>query len=317
MDVDDGWWGYNYPKNLDKQEIAKIVVPRLVANLGCSVDESGAVYLDNVDVGGIEVTRHEELYFLAGVLNAPVLNFIFRRISKPFRGSYRSANKQFIAPLPIPPAAKEERVMVAAKAKDLQKAHSARRDILQKIAHRLRDARTRNKPETWLFFGLKSKRDLIGDAPMRLDSEKKVEWAEKQYGINLAARYDAISDRLSPGAELVPSFQDGELSLAIDGVPIINRVFVDAAEGEFILAQWKLFAATFTVTEKTDGKKLANALRRLVVPDNPALVTQIIALESELSKLEIEISHQESAMNTLVNSLYQLTESEVRMVAKG
>ena len=27
--------GYNYPKNLDKQEIAKLVVPRLVANLGC------------------------------------------------------------------------------------------------------------------------------------------------------------------------------------------------------------------------------------------------------------------------------------------
>jgi hypothetical protein len=53
MDSDDGWWGYNYPKNLDKQELVKLVVPRLVANLACSVDQTGSVYLDNVDVGGV------------------------------------------------------------------------------------------------------------------------------------------------------------------------------------------------------------------------------------------------------------------------
>jgi hypothetical protein len=49
-------------------------------------------------------------------------------------------------------------------------------------------------------------------------------------------------------------------------------------------------AATFSITENTDGRKLANALRKLVVPDNPALVQQIIALESELSKLEKDIA---------------------------
>jgi len=107
------------------------------------------------------------------------------------------------------------------------------------------------------------------------------------------------------------------LSIAVDEVPIIDRIFVDAAEGEFVFAQWKLLAATFTITEKTNSKKLANALRRLVVPDNPALVTQIIALEAELSSLELEISRLESETNALINSLYGLTEAEVRMVAKG
>ena len=68
----------------------------------------------------------------------------------------------------------------------------------------------------------------------------------------------------------------------IDGVPVANRIFVSAEEGEFILAQWKVLAATFTVTEKTDGKKLANGLRKLTVADNIAVVQQIIALEREL-----------------------------------
>jgi hypothetical protein len=167
-----------------------------------------------------------------------------------------------------------------------------------------------------LFVGLTPKRDLIAEAPVRLDADKKREWAEQRYDLDLAARYDAISARLSPGASLSPAFTEGELSVAVDGVPIIDRIFVDAAEGEFILAQWKLLAATFAITEKTDGKKLANALRKLVVADNPALVQQIIALEAELSKLEADIAGQEAAMNALINRLYGLTEAEVQMVAK-
>ena len=317
MNKDDWWWAYNYPKNLDKQEIVKIIVPRLVTRLACSVDQLASVYLDNVDVGGIEVTAEQESFFIAGILNAPVANFVFRRISKPFRGNYLSANKQFIAPLPIPPATEKERAIVASKATDLQAAHSARRDTLDKIARRLSTARTRNNAETWLFPGLKSKRDLIADAPARLDADKKREWAEQRYALDLATRHDAISARLVPGASLSASFNDGELSVAVDGVPIIDRIFVDAAEGEFVLAQWKLLAATFAISEKTDGKKLAMALRKLVVADNPALVQQIVSLEAELSALEAKIAGQEAEMNTLVYQLYGLTEGERQMVASG
>ncbi len=127
MDDDTYWWGYNYPKNLDKQEITKLIVPRLVAHLACCVDEIGSIYLDNVDVGGIEIADGKQPFFIAGILNSPVANFVFKRISKPFRGSYLSANRQFIAPLPIPPASSEERVDVAKRAKALQAAHSQRR----------------------------------------------------------------------------------------------------------------------------------------------------------------------------------------------
>jgi len=311
------WYRFGRHQNLDKQEIVKLVVPRLVARLGCSVDHSGAVYLDNVDVGGVVIADGEEPFFIAGLLNAPVASFVFRRISKPFRGNYLSANKQFIAPLPVPPASDEERAFVAAKARTLQSDHTSRRDSLEKIARRLSTARTRHNPETWLFAGLKAKRDHLRDAPARLDAEKKREWAEQRYNLELAARYDAITSRLRPGASLEPAFKDGELSVSVDGSPVIDHIFVGTAEGEFVLAQWRLLAATFSITENTDGKKVANALRKLVVADNSALVQQIVALAAELSKLEAKIASEESEINAFINRLYRLTDAEARLMAKG
>ena len=292
-------------------------MPRLVANLGCCVDEKGLVYLDNVDVGGIEMANSGDPYFIAGILNSPVANFVFRRISKPFRGNYLSANKQFIAPLPIPPADDADRKSLVSKAKALQVVHTARRDVIAKIERRISNSRTRSRPETWLFPSLKNKRDLLVDAPVRLDADNKREWAEQRYNLDLASYYEAISPRLLPGASLSATFCEGELSVAVDGVPIIERIFVDVAEGEFIVAQWKVLASIFSITEKTDGKKLANALRKLVVADNPALVQQIVAMETELSVLEAKIALQEAEINNLVNRLYGLTESEAKLIARS
>lgn len=117
---DERWHRFGRHQNLDKQEIEKLIVPRLVSLVSCSVDRTGGIYLDNVDVGGVAPAQGISLFFLAGVLNAPVADFVFRRISKPFRGDYRSANKQFIAPLPIPPATEEERAQIAQRAERLQ-----------------------------------------------------------------------------------------------------------------------------------------------------------------------------------------------------
>jgi hypothetical protein len=87
---------------------------------------------------------------------------------------------------------------------------------------------------------------------------------------------------------------------SIGGVPVINRIFVSSDDGEFILAQWKVLAATFAITEKTDGKKLANGLRKLALADNPAVVEQIITLERELARLEANIAQQEAETNSVV-----------------
>ncbi len=41
------------------------------------------------------------MWTLAVLLNARLLDYYFQRLSVPFRGEFKSANKQFIAPLPI------------------------------------------------------------------------------------------------------------------------------------------------------------------------------------------------------------------------
>jgi hypothetical protein len=236
--------------------------------------------------------------------------------SKPFRGSYLSANKQFIAPLPIPPTTPKQREDVATKAKALQSAHTQRRNILIKIEQRLSSVRARSKPETWLFPTLKSKRDLLADAPSRLNEEQKREWADRRYELDLSAAQDAIGTRLRPGVILSAVFSDGELSFSIDDVSVIDRIYMTDLEGEFVAAQWKVLAATFSITENTDGKKLANALRKLAVQDNPAVVQQVIGLAADLSAIEAGIFKKEEEMDALVDGLYGLSETEIKMVRK-
>ncbi len=98
------WQGYLYLKNMKRQARPKICVPRLVERLSATADSAGQFYLDNVDVNGIvwrrEFSRHSELYLL-GLLNSRLLDWNFQQVSAPFRGGYKSANKQFLSPLAI------------------------------------------------------------------------------------------------------------------------------------------------------------------------------------------------------------------------
>jgi Eco57I restriction-modification methylase len=98
----DGWYGYVYPKNLAAHDEQKLGVPRLCERLRVAFDGSGVVYFDNVDVNGI-LLRADGASPLAllVLLNSRLLDWIFRRGSVPFQNEFWSANKQFIAGLPI------------------------------------------------------------------------------------------------------------------------------------------------------------------------------------------------------------------------
>ncbi len=112
MDRDDRWWAYNYPKNLARQHRPKLLVPRLSKRLSAALDAEGRFWLDNVDVSGVLASDPVRLRFLLGVLNSRVAHWVWVRGAKPFQHGYRSANKQYIAPLPVPEAirAREEEV---------------------------------------------------------------------------------------------------------------------------------------------------------------------------------------------------------------
>jgi type I restriction-modification system DNA methylase subunit len=99
-----GWYGYIYLKNMAKQSVQKLCVPRLVEVLHAALDREGTHFLDNVDVGGVTpkpALQGRGLIYLLGLLNSTLLRWYFPSISAPFRGGWRSANRQFLSQLPI------------------------------------------------------------------------------------------------------------------------------------------------------------------------------------------------------------------------
>src|SRR5207302_7829099 len=97
------WYAYIYPKNMNKQHLPKVCVPRLVMRIQSTYDAAGEFYLDNVDVGGVIFEGKDARFhwYMCGLLNSALLTFYLRRISTKFRGGWVSCNKQYLSQLPI------------------------------------------------------------------------------------------------------------------------------------------------------------------------------------------------------------------------
>ncbi|MBI4301800.1 MAG: N-6 DNA methylase [Chloroflexi bacterium] len=97
------WYAYVYPKNLALHDQRKLAIPRLVHRLHAFYDTKGKFYLDNVDVGGLLLKQgnYVEYCYIVGLLNSRLLDFCHKQVSVPFRGGFRSANRQFLEPLPV------------------------------------------------------------------------------------------------------------------------------------------------------------------------------------------------------------------------
>jgi hypothetical protein len=132
---DDKWWRFGRHQSIGKQWHAKIAVPRLLFHLRAVADRDGQLYLDNVDVGGVLVSPKWNLDYVTGILNSQSCDFAWRLTSKPFRGEYRSANKQFIAPLPIPKA--KDQKPLADLARRLSDLHGQRLAAMSGVQRRL------------------------------------------------------------------------------------------------------------------------------------------------------------------------------------
>lgn len=292
MDNDTKWWGYVYPKSLDKQKFPKLLIPRLIISLFAVIDDTHEYFLDNVDVGGILVKEKEDLFFLGGILNAPVANFVWRRISKPFQNDYRSANKQFIAPLPIPKANENEKKQVADLAKELQSLHTERRDKIAMIDKRLESSQVqkdKRKP-SWIWVEADNKN-----------------WFE--------TKLESINTQLFKGAKLSVSLDKGELQFFINGISIFE-IFLEEKESSFIYSQWKQKIRQINVTEKYNAKSLVTDLLDLVKTENSAVKDQVTALDKEIDTLDKTISVKEKEMNAVVYGLYQLTGEEIQLVSE-
>ena len=315
MNVDDGWWGYNYPKNLDKQDIAKILVPRLCVDLAAVNDRQGEFFIDNVDVGGIQLADGVDPDFIVGILNSAPVNFVWRRIAKPFQNGYFSANKQFIAPLPIPGAALADITGVSTLSERLTELHTSRGNILSDLKRRFEACDVVEKPEEWLWPSeVRSIKTLQTKAPKDLSPREKVLWAKEERSKQVNTAIERLQDRLRIGAVLDIGLDKGELSLKDEGTTVLDKVFVDSDEAEQILIDWRNFFRGNRITEAVSAASLSDRLRRIRRTDNAAIAEQIAELDAQLSQLDREILASETALNDAVYVLFGLSSSEIRMV---
>jgi type I restriction-modification system DNA methylase subunit len=98
----DGWYAFGRTQSLGAHDSPKLGVAATVSRLEVAADPDGTTYFHNVRVNGI-LPKDEgpSLWSLLALLNAKLLDFVFRRGSVDLANGYFAANKQFIASLPI------------------------------------------------------------------------------------------------------------------------------------------------------------------------------------------------------------------------
>ena len=100
------WHGYIYLKNMTRQSVAKLCVPRLAEYLHAAPDLDGTHFLDNVDVGGVtfkDSAANYSLTYLLALINSSVLRWYFPQVAAPLRVGAWSANKQYLSLMPFRP----------------------------------------------------------------------------------------------------------------------------------------------------------------------------------------------------------------------
>jgi hypothetical protein len=280
-------------------------------SLFCAIDRQGRICLDNVDVGGVLLPDETELLYVATLLNSPILNFVWRRLSKPFQNDYRSANKQFIAPLPIPDASTELKEEFGRIALELQRLHTRLRDTEVAIGRRLDGCEVVRHGEEWVLPNIGSLNDWKARAPAELGTRARTQWAKDSRARKLKEEIGGLQARSGYRGRLQPRFTGGELFVERDGGTVIDHVFVSPEEGPFLCAQWQF--ALLRIGSPV-ASKVVDLLRNVRRTGNQALKTQVIALGEEAMTLRRHIDAQERELNAHIISLYNVTAEERALI---
>ncbi|MEI6211599.1 MAG: restriction endonuclease subunit M, partial [bacterium] len=281
----------------------------------CALDAEGACCLDNVDVGGILTRDRPTLLYLFGMLNAPVCDYVWRRISKPFQNDFRSANKQFIAPVPIPDATPAQREQVGRLALRLQDLHTRGRALADAIDARLASAQTapfEPGPE-WLWAEVRTPAQWKAVAPASLRGAARTVWAKDRHAAALADRLATLDVALAAATPAVCEVVDGagRLSLHVNGRVAVD--LFDRPDTPFIAAQWRHALRNF----RGDARRLLNQLLKLRATPDAALADAVVRLVVERQSLASELVAAEAEMNAIVFGLYGLTDEERSQIQAG
>jgi hypothetical protein len=307
---DDQWYRFGRNQNIDKQNISKLVVPRIVMDLKVSIDLTGVYCLDNVDVGGVLPATSCDIAFIAACLNSPVSNFVFRRTSKPFQNGYWSANKQFIAPLPIPKATPEQQSDIAKRARQLQEMWTSRRDVIAEVEGRLSVLPRMRYRERFLWPDLP---DLRRDGlPKNLKASEHAAYLKLEHEKQVAARLDALQGFLNLRTVISAEFKKGELRLLSNGRPMLDKIYLDDDVGPLVAQYWRYVISQ----RKTEAKSLAQALGSYPTPNESDASRQFMLRVDALLQLNADLQNREREMNLALFDLYGLSTDERQLIER-
>ncbi len=312
---DDGWYRMGRHQNLDKQEVPKLLVAQLVPELRMAFDHAGEFYVNNVRVNGI-LPQGDNGWYLLAVLNAPVSNYIFKWLGKPKDNGYFEANKQFIAPLPIPHADRASRAALSALAMRLQEQHTDRVRQRAALDERLRSTARARWSLDRLLPGVRALTMIEQAVPTSVPASGHKAWVDDERRADEEAALAGIDAVLTVDSALEVVLADGKLSFLADE-QLVARVFVGPAEEALVAAQWRGVALDFGLRGRDDAKRLVERLRHVAVHAEPAIAAQIIAIGERLNDLGGRIAADEAELHELTCRLFALTLEERRLVEAG
>ncbi|MDP1700755.1 MAG: Eco57I restriction-modification methylase domain-containing protein [Aestuariivirga sp.] len=310
---DDSWYRFGRNQSIDKQELQKLIVAQTVPELRVCADYDANKYLNNVRVNGILPATNCNMSFLMATLNGQVADFVFRRIGKPKQGGWFEANKQFIAPLPIPRADAKTQKTIGAQARDLQERWTNRRDLLAEAEARLSVLGRTRHATRWLWPDLPDMAHLKEQAPRGLRANERTDWIHAQLADLEDRRVEALQGILDSGGQLDAGFANGELKLFSRGATVLGKIYLDEAEGRLTEAYWRYLILS---KQQRDAKSFASHLRRPpAAPDTPAARQFMEKVDRLVAETEA-IRLKEHELNELLYDLYKLSHDERLLIEK-
>ena len=309
---DETWHRFGRNQNLDKQDVPKLIVAQTVPEMRVCADTSGTKYLNNVRVNGILPAGTTDQSYLLSVLNGPIADFVFRRIGKPKQGGWYEANKQFIAPLPVPKVSAEQASGFAAFARRLQRRWTDRRDCLEQAADRLSVLARARHPARWLWSDLPTLPEMTEQAPkgLRLATDRR-KWAEERLDELEASRVEALQAALDRGGRRQVRFEGGELRLYVSGTLVLGKIYLNEAAGRLAEAYWRWLLLSGPARE---AERFASDLRRPPAPSDVPAAAQFIERVAALAEEVAAIEADERALNEALYELYGLSPDERNLV---
>lgn len=309
---DHQWYRFGRHQNLDKQEVPKLLVAQLVPELRLSFDEKGAFYINNVRVNGI-LPRGGNGWFLLGILNSPVSNYIFKWLGKPKNNAYYEANKQFIAPLPIPRGKRPDRAGLSALARGMQDRRSRQVELRSDLAERLASIARVKWPLEKILPNVRPIIEIESEAPKSVPASGLKKWVDERRNEEEEAALAEIDGAIQVDSEASVMLSKGKLSFLVDEQEIA-RVFLSNETEALVEAQWRAIAIEFEPRGKDDAKRLVDRLRKVATSAEAAVAEQIIEIGHDLAQLSDVLRDDEEQLHEMTCYLFNLTEQERRLV---